>query len=84
MKGAAQLTGRYSAALMDYLRDRDESALQEAYEVGRQEKMFSGRIIGTTPEYADVNKAIESGQPWIPPESPTPEGQARDANAEDI
>lgn len=24
----------------------------------------------------DVQKAIESGQPWIPPESPTPEGAA--------
>ena len=35
---------------------------------------------GTT----DVGKAIESGNPWIPPDSPTPEGIARDANAEDI
>lgn len=35
---------------------------------------------GTT----DVLKAIESAQPWIPPESPTPEGMNRDANAEDI
>jgi hypothetical protein len=35
---------------------------------------------GTT----DVGKAIESAQPWIPPESPTPEGMNRDANAEDI
>ena len=35
---------------------------------------------GTT----DVSKAIESAQPWIPPESPTPEGMNRDANAEDI
>jgi putative ABC transport system permease protein len=26
------------------------------YEVRRLEKMFSGRIIGTTPEYADINK----------------------------
>jgi len=33
---------------------------------------------------SDVSKAIEGGQPWIPPESPTPEGQDRDANAEDI
>ena len=33
---------------------------------------------------ADVSKAIESAQPWIPPESPTPEGMVRDANAEDI
>jgi hypothetical protein len=33
---------------------------------------------------ADVSKAIESAQPWIPPESPTPEGMNRDANAEDI
>jgi hypothetical protein len=33
---------------------------------------------------ADVGKAIEGGQPWIPPESPTPEGMNRDANAEDI
>ena len=33
---------------------------------------------------ADVNKAIESGQPWIPPESPTPEGAGRDANSEDL
>jgi hypothetical protein len=35
---------------------------------------------GTT----DVSKAIESAEPWVPPESPTPEGMARDANAEDI
>lgn len=35
---------------------------------------------GTT----DVSKAIESAEPWIPPESPTPEGMSRDANAEDI
>jgi hypothetical protein len=35
---------------------------------------------GTT----DVNKAIESAQPWIPPESPTPEGQARDRDGEDL
>lgn len=35
---------------------------------------------GTT----DVSKAIESAEPWIPPESPTPEGVARDSNAEDI
>jgi hypothetical protein len=33
---------------------------------------------------ADVSKAIESAQPWIPPESPTPEGMGRDPNAEDI
>jgi len=33
---------------------------------------------------ADVSKAVESAQPWIPPESPTPEGMNRDANAEDI
>jgi hypothetical protein len=33
---------------------------------------------------ADVSKAIESAEPWIPPESPTPEGMNRDANAEDI
>src|SRR5262245_37101342 len=26
------------------------------YEIRRQEKMFSGRILGTTPEYSDVNK----------------------------
>jgi len=35
---------------------------------------------GTT----DVGKAIESAEPWIPPESPTPEGMSRDPNAEDI
>lgn len=35
---------------------------------------------GTT----DVGKAIESANPWIPPESPTPEGVRRDPNAEDI
>lgn len=33
---------------------------------------------------SDVSKAIESADPWIPPESPTPEGMNRDANAEDI
>ena len=35
---------------------------------------------GTT----DVGQAIETGNPWIPPDGPTPEGQARDANAEDM
>src|SRR3954471_1303655 len=35
---------------------------------------------GTT----DVRKAIEGGLPWIPPESPTPEGLSRDARSEDI
>jgi hypothetical protein len=34
---------------------------------------------GTT----DVSKAIESAEPWIPPESPTPEGISRDARSED-
>src|SRR3954468_1992299 len=33
---------------------------------------------GTT----DVGKAIESGQGWIPPESPTPEGMSRDPRSE--
>ncbi len=33
---------------------------------------------------AEVLKAIENANPWIPPESPTPEGLDRDANAEDI
>jgi hypothetical protein len=35
---------------------------------------------GTT----DVGKAIEGGIPWIPPESPTPEGLSRDARSEDV
>ena len=35
---------------------------------------------GTT----DVGKAIEGGLPWVPPESPTPEGLSRDARSEDI
>ncbi|HET9426642.1 MAG TPA: BON domain-containing protein [Gemmatimonadaceae bacterium] len=34
---------------------------------------------GTT----DVGKAIEGALPWIPPESPTPEGISRDARSED-
>jgi hypothetical protein len=34
---------------------------------------------GTT----DVGRAIESAEPWIPPESPTPEGLSRDARSED-
>jgi hypothetical protein len=32
---------------------------------------------------SDVMKATESGRPWIPPESPTPEGIARDPRSED-
>lgn len=32
---------------------------------------------------ADVRKATESGMPWIPPESPTPEGLSRDPRSED-
>ena len=35
---------------------------------------------GTT----DVGKAIEGGMPWIPPESPTPEGISRDSRSEDL
>lgn len=35
---------------------------------------------GTT----DVGRAIENAEPWIPPESPTPEGMDRNPNAEDI
>src|SRR3954462_12739615 len=35
---------------------------------------------GTT----DVGKAIEGAMPWIPPESPTPEGMSRDPRSEDI
>jgi len=35
---------------------------------------------GTT----DVSRAIESAEPWIPPESPTPEGMSRDARSEDL
>jgi hypothetical protein len=34
---------------------------------------------GTT----DVRKATEGGMPWVPPESPTPEGISRDARSED-
>lgn len=34
---------------------------------------------GTT----DVGKAIEGGMPWIPPESPTPEGISRDPRSQD-
>jgi hypothetical protein len=33
---------------------------------------------------SDVGKAIEGALPWIPPESPTPEGLSRDARSEDI
>lgn len=35
---------------------------------------------GTT----DVGKSIETAEPWIPPESPTPEGLSRDPRSEDI
>src|SRR4051812_43762815 len=35
---------------------------------------------GTT----DVGKAIEGAMPWIPPESPTPEGMSRDPRSEDV
>ena len=31
-----------------------------------------------------VGKSIEGALPWIPPESPTPEGLSRDARSEDI
>jgi hypothetical protein len=31
----------------------------------------------------DVNKASEGGIPWVPPESPTPEGLSRDSRSED-
>ena len=34
---------------------------------------------GTT----DVGRSIEGAMPWIPPESPTPEGMSRDARSED-
>lgn len=34
---------------------------------------------GTT----DTGKATEGGMPWVPPESPTPEGISRDARSED-
>jgi hypothetical protein len=34
---------------------------------------------GTT----DVGRSIEGALPWIPPESPTPEGLSRDARSED-
>ena len=34
---------------------------------------------GTT----DVGRSIEGALPWIPPESPTPEGLARDSRSED-
>lgn len=33
---------------------------------------------------ADVGRAIESAEPWIPPESPTPEGMSRDPRSEDL
>jgi hypothetical protein len=32
----------------------------------------------------DIGRAIEGAMPWIPPESPTPEGLSRDARSEDI
>lgn len=35
---------------------------------------------GTT----DIGKAVEGARPWIPPESPTPEGISRDARSEDV
>jgi len=35
---------------------------------------------GTT----EVGKSIEGAIPWIPPESPTPEGLSRDSRSEDI
>jgi hypothetical protein len=33
---------------------------------------------------SDVGKAIESAEPWIPPESPTPEGMSRDPRSQDM
>ena len=33
---------------------------------------------------SDVGKAIENAEPWIPPESPTPEGMSRDPRSEDM
>ena len=32
---------------------------------------------------SDVGRSIEAAEPWIPPESPTPEGLSRDARSED-
>jgi hypothetical protein len=39
-----------------------------------------GESEGTT----DVGRSIEGAIPWIPPESPTPEGLSRDARSEDL
>jgi hypothetical protein len=35
---------------------------------------------GTT----EIGRAIEGAEPWIPPESPTPEGLSRDPRSEDV
>jgi hypothetical protein len=33
---------------------------------------------------SDVSKSIETANPWIPPESPTPEGMSQDPRSEDF
>ena len=40
----------------------------------------ASRQFGTT----DVGQAIEEGTPWIPPESPTPEGRGEEAGGSDF
>ena len=40
----------------------------------------ASRQFGTT----DVGNAIEEGTPWIPPESPTPEGRGEEAGGSDL
>jgi hypothetical protein len=72
----------------DPLADADR---EEASVVGDREVSLSDESehLADSPEVeqdgtSDVSKAIESAQPWNPPESPTPEGPSRDANAEDI
>jgi hypothetical protein len=58
------------------LGDRPVSLSDEAEHLA---DMPEDEMEGTT----DVGKSIESAMPWIPPESPTPEGLSRDARSED-
>jgi hypothetical protein len=75
-------------AIDDHLADQDRS---EGLLLGDRPVSFTDESehLADSPEVesdgtTDVRKATESGQPWIPPESPTPEGLSRDARSEDL
>lgn len=48
----------------------DDREVPLSPEAEHLEEDLDGRLFGTT----DVNKSTAEGMPWIPPESPTPEG----------